>query len=62
MLVVTILHSRCLDSLSSGNRSEADIYAVETTAYKCIFGLNFSRKRLYRESYNGYNVEGKISP
>lgn len=50
MLVVTIIHGRCLDSLSSGNRSEVDIYAVETIACKCIFGPNFSRKGLYGES------------
>lgn len=49
MLVVTILHSRCLDSLSSGCRSAVGIYAVETVAFKCIFGPNFSRKRLYGE-------------
>lgn len=62
MLVVTILHSRCLDSLSSGNRSEVDIYAVETIAYKCIFGPNFSRKRLHGWNQNGYRTERKITP
>lgn len=47
MGVVALLHGPCLDSLSSGCTSAVGIYAVEIVAYKCIFGPNSSRKRLY---------------